>query len=80
MDYVRSNKGGMKLLFQNNLYVKQKVLSSGAVCWEFFSITHSKNKSYKISEKNVLSGGFLARRVFVCGVMSGGFLSGRFLS
>ena len=34
MDYVRSNKGGMKLLFQNNLYVKQKVLSSGAVCWE----------------------------------------------
>ena len=34
MDYVRSDKGGMKLLFQNNLYVKQKVLSSGAVCWE----------------------------------------------
>ena len=34
MDYVRSNKDGMKLLFQNNLYVKQKVLSSGAVCWE----------------------------------------------
>ena len=32
MDYVRSNKGGMKLLFQNNLYVKQKVLCSGAVC------------------------------------------------
>ena len=22
MDYVRSNKGGMKLLFQSNLYVK----------------------------------------------------------
>ena len=34
MDYVRSNKGGMKRLFQNNLYVKQKVLSSRAVCWE----------------------------------------------
>ena len=34
MDHVRSNKGGMKLLFQNNLYVKQKVLSSGAACWE----------------------------------------------
>ena len=34
MDYVRSNKGGMKHLFQNNLCVKQKVLSSGAVCWE----------------------------------------------
>ena len=34
MDYVRSNKGGMKLLFQNNLYVKQNVLGSGAVCWE----------------------------------------------
>ena len=24
MDYVRSNKGGMKLLFQSNLHVKQK--------------------------------------------------------
>ena len=24
----------MKLLFQNNLHVKQKVLSSGTVCWE----------------------------------------------
>ena len=35
MDYVRSNKGGMKLLFQNNLYVKQKVLSSGATMHYF---------------------------------------------
>ena len=34
MDYVRSNKGGMRLLFQNNLYVKQKVLSSLGVYWE----------------------------------------------
>ena len=34
MDYVRSNKGLMKLLFQNNLCVKQKVLSSGEVCWK----------------------------------------------
>ena len=34
MDYVSTNKGGMKLFSQNNLYGKQKVLSSGAVCWE----------------------------------------------
>ena len=46
---------------------------------------HSKNKSYKISEKNVLSGGFLsggflARGVFVQGVFVRGFMSGVFLS
>ena len=34
------------------------------------------NKSYKISEKNVLSVGVLARGVFVRGFMSMGFLSG----
>ena len=46
---------------------------------------HSKNKSYKISEKNALSGGFLsggflARGVFVQGVFVRGFMSGGFLS
>ena len=48
-------------------------------------ITHSENKSYKISEKNALSGGFLsggflARGVFVQGVFVRGFMSGGFLS
>ena len=38
------------------------------------------NKSYKISEKNVLSGGFLSRGFLSGGFLSRGFLSGGFLS
>ena len=38
-------------------------------------MTHSKNKSYKISERNVLSGGFLSRGFLAKGVLSRGFLS-----
>ena len=35
MEYVISNKGGFKLLYDNYMYVKQKVLRNGAVCWEY---------------------------------------------
>ena len=34
MEYVKPNKGGFKLLCDNYMYVKQKVLENGAVCWE----------------------------------------------
>ena len=34
MEYVKSSKGGFKLLYYNYMYVKQKVLKNGAVCWE----------------------------------------------
>ena len=34
MEYITSNKGGRKQAFKNNIYIKWKVLSSGAVCWE----------------------------------------------
>ena len=34
MEYIKSNKGGRKLAFENNIYIKQKVLKNGAVCWE----------------------------------------------
>ena len=34
MEYVKSNKDGFKLLYNNYMYVKQKVLKNGAVCWE----------------------------------------------
>ena len=63
MDYVRSNKGGMKLLFQNNLYVKQKVLSSGAVCWEcdrlLWGYMHWKTSSWWTSQSTVIWSGSL---------------------
>ena len=86
MDYVRSNKGGMKLLFQNNLYVKQKVLSSGAVCWECDQHRNKfacKAKLHVLDDQDVLSGGFLSRvflakGVFVQGVLPGGLCPGGF--
>ena len=31
MEYITSNKGGRKLAFENNISVKQKVLSNGTV-------------------------------------------------
>ena len=31
MEYITSNKGGKKLASENNIYIKQKVLSNGAV-------------------------------------------------
>ena len=34
MEYITSNKGGRKLAFENSIYIKQKVLSNRAVCWE----------------------------------------------
>ena len=34
MEYMKSIKGGFKLLYDNYMYVKQKVLKTGAVCWE----------------------------------------------
>ena len=43
----------------------------------FFSISHSKNKSHKISKKNVLSGGFLSK-AFSKGLCPGGFCLGGF--
>ena len=34
MEYIKSNKGGFKLLYDNYMYVNQKVVKNGAVCWE----------------------------------------------
>ena len=34
IEYITSNKGGRKLVFENNIYIKQKIFSNGAVCWE----------------------------------------------
>ena len=61
MDYVRSDKGGMKLLFQNNLYLKQKVLSSEAVCWQcdrlLWGYIHWKTSSWWTSQSTVIWSG-----------------------
>ena len=35
MEYITSNKGGRKLAFENNISIKQKVLSNGTVWGDF---------------------------------------------
>ena len=35
MEYITSNKGGRKLAFEYNIYIKQKVLSNGTVWGDF---------------------------------------------
>ena len=34
MEYITSNKGAVKLIYEKHIYVKQKELKNGAVCWE----------------------------------------------
>ena len=50
MEYITSNKGRRKLAFENNIYIKQKVLSSGAVWGDFdFVLEPSEsNQMYEI--------------------------------
>ena len=70
MEYVTSNKGGRKLAFENNIYIKQKVLSNGAVWGDIMG--------------GFCPGGFCPRGDFVQGdfvrgILSGGFVQGDFV-
>ena len=60
MEYITSNKGGRKLAFGNNIYIKQKVLSNGTVWGDIMG--------------GFCPGGFCLGD-FVRGVLSGGILS-----
>ena len=65
MEYVTSNKGGRKLAFKNNIYIKQKVLSNGTVWGDIMG--------------GFCPGGFCPRGDFVLGgILSRGILSGGF--
>ena len=71
MEYITSNKGGRKLAFENNIYIKQKVLSNGTVWGDIMG--------------GFCPGGFCPRGGFVQGdfvrgILSGGVLSGGILS
>ena len=91
MEYVKSNKSGFnKLLYDNCIYVKQKVLKNGAVCWEpnsfilkttnlpeviLVTIALEKpRKSLKNETQKFYSGGFCLGG-FCLGGLSWGFLS-----
>ena len=66
MEYITSNKGGRKLAFENNIYIKQRVLSIGTVWGDIMG--------------GFCPGGFCPRGDFVQGdfvrrILSGGILS-----
>ena len=65
MEYITSNKGGRKLAFENNIYIKQKVLNNGAV-WEDFV-------------QGILSGGILSRGFCLEAFCPGGLCPGGFV-
>ena len=62
MEYITSNKGGRKLAFENNIYIKQKVLSNGTVWGDIMG--------------GFCPGGFCPRGDFVQGDFVRGILSG----
>ena len=66
MEYITSNKGGRKLAFENNIYIKQKVLSNGAVWGDIIG---------GILSRGILSGGFCPWGDFV----QGDFVRGDFV-
>ena len=65
-DKIPPDKGGRKLAFENNIYIKQKVLSSGTVWGDIMG--------------GFCLGGFCPRGDFVQGILSRGVLSGGILS
>ena len=64
MEYITSNKGGRKLAFENNIYIKQKVLSNGTVWGDIMG--------------GFCPGGFCPGDFVLGGILSGGVLSGGF--
>ena len=71
MEYITSNKGGRKLAFENNIYIKQKVLSNGTVWRDFV-------QGDFVREDFVL-GGILSRGILSGGFCPGGFVRGNFV-
>ena len=65
MEYITSNKGGRKLAFENNISIKQKVLSNGTVWGDIMG---------DFVQGNFVWGDFVLGD-FVQGVLSGGILS-----
>ena len=70
MEYITSNKGGRKLAFENNIYIKQKVLSNGTVWGDFVQGDFVRGDFVR---GDFVLGGILSR-----GILSGGFCPGGF--
>ena len=59
MEYITSNKGGRKLGFENNIYIKQKALSNGTVWGDFVEGDFVRG----ILSGGVCPGGFCPRTI-----------------
>ena len=75
MEYITSSKGGRKLAFENNIYIKQKVLSNGTVWGDIMG---------GFCPGGFCPGGFCPRGDFVQGdfvrgILSRGFCPGGFV-
>ena len=71
MEYITSYKGGRKLAFGNNIYIKQKVLSNGTVWGDIMG---------GFCPGGFCPGGFCPRGYFVQGdFVRGGFVRGDFV-
>ena len=71
MEYITSNKGGRKLAFENNIYIKQKVLSNGTVWGDIMG---------GLCPGEFCPRGDFVQGDFVWGILSRGVLSGGILS
>ena len=65
MEYITSNKGGRKLAFENNISIKQKVLSNGTVWGDIMG--------------GLCPGGFCLGDFVLGGFCPGGFCPGGFV-
>ena len=78
MEYITSNKGGRKLAFENNIYIKQKVLSNGTVWGDIMGGFCPGG----FCPGDFVLGGFCPGGFcpgdFVRGILSGGFCPGGF--
>ena len=80
MEYIRCNKGGRKLAFENNISIKQKVLSNGTVWGDImggFCPGGFCPGDFVLG--GILSGGFCPRGDFVQGDFVRGFCPGGFV-
>ena len=69
MEYITFNKGGRKLAFENNIYIKQKVLSNGKD-WG--------NLMGDFAQGDFVRGDFVLGGILSRGILSGGFCPGGF--
>ena len=76
MEYITSNQGGRKLAFENNICIKQKVLSNGTVWGDFVQGDFVRGD---FVQGDFVRGDFVLGGILSRGILSGGFCPGGFV-